>query len=148
MHTHSYSLSEMVRMAKGEHVLKEAHESQLAITLLRVKMIQLGSLHCGSIDNSRVKALAEDIRVNGLYQPILVRLINKKYEVIVGRHRYMAYRLLKRVAIPAIIHTVNSQQAECMRMIHAELSHATGTSRHDQEKSWSFQKDASPFNCC
>ncbi len=50
-----------------------------------------------------IKELASSIKENGLLQPIVVRRINDKYEIIYGERRTRAHKELNRTRIPAIV---------------------------------------------
>ena len=50
-----------------------------------------------------VSELARSIETNGLLQPILVRPIERSYELVFGHHRFQACKLLKWKTIPAIV---------------------------------------------
>ena len=47
-----------------------------------------------TIDADRVRELGESIRAQGLLQPIVVRPLNGRFEVVVGHRRFLAHRLI------------------------------------------------------
>lgn len=53
-----------------------------------------------------VPELANSIKENDLLQPIVVRQMGKKYQLILGERRFRAFRSLKKSTIPAIIWNV------------------------------------------
>ena len=55
------------------------------------------------IDQERIKNLAENIDRVGLQQPIVLRPTGERFEIVAGHRRYLAYRLLGRDQIPAIV---------------------------------------------
>jgi ParB family transcriptional regulator, chromosome partitioning protein len=65
-----------------------------------------------------VVQLTESIKTIGLQVPIIVRAINggeatsRKFEILAGRHRYAACRLLNMRTIPCIVQAVDDLQAE------------------------------------
>ncbi|HSV42322.1 MAG TPA: ParB/RepB/Spo0J family partition protein, partial [Methanomassiliicoccales archaeon] len=62
-------------------------------------------------DLDALKALAEDIDRNGLINPVLVRPKgNLRYEIVAGERRLRAFRLLKRVMIPAKVRELTDDQ--------------------------------------
>lgn len=64
------------------------------------------------IDDEKMEALAEDIREDGLHQPIIVRpLADGFYEILAGHRRTMACRKIGRANIEAIIVDVDDQRA-------------------------------------
>lgn len=60
-------------------------------------------------DDDSIFELAESIKVHGVFQPILVRPIADKYEIIAGERRYKASVLAGRKTIPAIIMNLNDK---------------------------------------
>ena len=54
-------------------------------------------------DEIKLNELAESIRKYGVIQPIVVRQIGNKFEIIAGERRYKASILANRQTIPAII---------------------------------------------
>src|SRR4029079_10021995 len=54
-----------------------------------------------SYDEERLQDLAHSIREHGVLQPILVRPVGSKYELIAGERRWRASRQAQRENIPA-----------------------------------------------
>lgn len=69
------------------------------------------------IDPEQVRELAESIRSQGLLQPILVRPINGRYEVVAGHRRYLAHRLIGEVKIKCIVREMMNVEVEVIRAI-------------------------------
>ena len=61
-------------------------------------------------DDEGLKELAESIKVNGVFQPILVRQSISGYELVAGERRLRASKLAGKKTIPAIIVDFNDQQ--------------------------------------
>lgn len=69
---------------------------------MEVKSLKLASVHPSSMnprktfDEAALKELSENIRQQGLLQPITVRPVadNTEYEIVCGERRYRAYRIL------------------------------------------------------
>lgn len=55
----------------------------------------------------RVVELADNIREQGLLQPILVRSCGKRYEIVAGHRRFLAFKHLSLPSIPARIVKMN-----------------------------------------
>ncbi|NLB89346.1 MAG: ParB/RepB/Spo0J family partition protein [Syntrophomonadaceae bacterium] len=55
--------------------------------------------------------LADSIREHGVLQPILVRAIGEKYEIIAGERRYRAAKLVDLESIPVVIKDVSDKEA-------------------------------------
>ena len=58
-----------------------------------------------------IQALAESIKIHGVIQPIVVRNIGDKYEIIAGERRYKASVLAGKQTIPAIITDLNEKDS-------------------------------------
>jgi ParB family chromosome partitioning protein len=62
-----------------------------------------------NFDEEALKELAESIREHGIIQPITVRLINDKYQIISGERRFRAAKIAGLQTIPAYIRTSDDQ---------------------------------------
>src|SRR5574344_2504833 len=58
-------------------------------------------------DEKAINELSESIKIHGVIQPIVVRKISDKYEIIAGERRYKASVLAGKKDIPAIIVDMN-----------------------------------------
>lgn len=56
-----------------------------------------------SFDSEALAGLADSISANGLLQPILVRMVNGRYEIIAGERRFRASKLAGLLEIPVIV---------------------------------------------
>ena len=70
-----------------------------------------------TIDPERVRELAESIRESGLQQPIKVRPVNGRYEIVFGDRRYLAHKLLDLKTIKAIVSPMDDQETIVIRGI-------------------------------
>lgn len=64
-----------------------------------------------------INELADSIREHGVIQPIVVRKISDKYEIIAGERRYKASVLANKTTIPALIVNLNDQDAAEVALI-------------------------------
>ena len=64
-----------------------------------------------------IKSLADSIKQNGLLQPITVREVGAKYELIAGERRYRACLLNKEKEIEAIILKKNDEESAKLALI-------------------------------
>jgi ParB family chromosome partitioning protein len=64
-----------------------------------------------SYEEDSLTELADSIREHGVLQPILVRPVGSKFELIAGERRWRASRLAKRETIPAIVVEFDEQTA-------------------------------------
>lgn len=63
-----------------------------------------------TIDADKVRELGESIRSQGLLQPIIVRPLNGRYEIVVGHRRLLAHRLIGEVKIKSIVREMTDDQ--------------------------------------
>ena len=68
-------------------------------------------------DDLALKDLAKSIETNGVIQPILLRSIDDKYQIIAGERRYRASQIAKSKDIPAIIVDVDDENAAKLALI-------------------------------
>lgn len=69
------------------------------------------------IPAEQLKELAESIRAEGLLQPIVVRKLADKYELIAGERRWRAFQLLKIKVIPARLVEASNASAAALGLI-------------------------------
>lgn len=67
-------------------------------------------------DPERIKKLAASIAADGLINPITLRNHNGKLEILAGRRRLAAFRLLGRESIPATIRETQDHQAATIKL--------------------------------
>lgn len=63
-----------------------------------------------NFDDKSLKELADSIRENGVFQPIIVRKSVNGYEIIAGERRFRASKLAKKKTIPAIVRKFDESQ--------------------------------------
>ena len=61
-------------------------------------------------DERELAELAQSVRINGVIQPIIVRRVDSKYELVAGERRLRAARLAGLLVIPAIVRDVSNEQ--------------------------------------
>lgn len=62
-------------------------------------------------NDAAIEELAESIREHGVIQPIIVRPIGDKYEIIAGERRYKASILANKKTIPAIVINLDDKES-------------------------------------
>lgn len=60
----------------------------------------------GRFDEGQLRELADSIRMHGVLQPIVVRRVGERYQLVVGERRYRASRIAGRTTVPAIVRDV------------------------------------------
>lgn len=64
-----------------------------------------------SVDDARLRELAESIKTNGIIQPIVVRREGDRFQIIAGERRWRAAQLAGFTEIPVIIRDVDDRTA-------------------------------------
>jgi len=70
-----------------------------------------------NIDDAALVELAESIQRIGLINPITVRPVGNRYEIVAGHRRYLAHRILGRQTIMARIVEASENEAETMKVV-------------------------------
>jgi ParB family chromosome partitioning protein len=68
-------------------------------------------------NDQAINELAESIKLYGVIQPIVVRKISDKYEIIAGERRYKASILAGKTTIPAIVTTLDDRNGAEIALI-------------------------------
>jgi ParB family chromosome partitioning protein len=81
---------------------------------VEIKLIELSKFsirHNTELEMSRIKELAASIQRHGLLQPLLVRPIEDRLELVAGHRRLMACKSLKWRCVPCIIKDLSDKEA-------------------------------------
>ena len=68
-------------------------------------------------DETALKELAVSIKEHGVIQPIIVRNVNGKYEIIAGERRYKASALAGLTKIPAIVRNLDDKESSKVALL-------------------------------
>jgi ParB family chromosome partitioning protein len=68
----------------------------------------------GSMDDARLKELAQSIAANGVIQPIVVRKVGDRFQIIAGERRWRAARLAGLPRVPVAVRTVTPGQEKSL----------------------------------
>jgi len=68
-------------------------------------------------DEQALNELAESIKLHGVIQPIIVRPVDNKYEIIAGERRYKASVLAGKTDIPAIVKVKDDKESSIIAFI-------------------------------
>lgn len=105
----------------GENFAAEALDTQIErdyISLLPIAQIDVNkSQPRKEFKKEAIESLADSIRANGMLQPITVRQVGSRYEIVAGERRYRACRFLKMEAIPAIVKDLSPRQVSELSLI-------------------------------
>ena len=58
-----------------------------------------------------VDSLMDSIRINGLLQPIVVRILKQRFQIVAGNRRFKACKKLHWVKIPCVVRELSDKQA-------------------------------------
>ena len=64
-----------------------------------------------SFDDQGIKELAASIKEHGIIQPLVLRKLGKKYEIIAGERRYKAATLAGLTVVPAVISNIDDNKS-------------------------------------
>ncbi len=70
-----------------------------------------------NFDETALQELADSIRQNGVLQPILVRKIGGKYQIVAGERRYQASKLAGLKEIPAVVRDIDDKEVFQLALI-------------------------------
>ncbi len=68
-------------------------------------------------DERALKELSDSIKEHGVIQPIIVRNIGEKYEIIAGERRYKASAMAGKTTIPAIIKNLDDKESSKVALL-------------------------------
>src|SRR3954469_10975576 len=60
----------------------------------------------GHMDDARLQELAQSIRANGIIQPIVVRRVGDRFQIIAGERRWRAAKVAGLVRVPIVVRDV------------------------------------------
>jgi len=90
---------------------------EIDINILVVSNLNVRKTLQSDEDETGISDLANDIRTNGLINPITVRKLGDKYEIIAGQRRFLALKILNKNTISCNIVDVSTQKAEELSLV-------------------------------
>ena len=70
-----------------------------------------------NFDETALQELADSIKQNGVLQPILVRKVGIKYQIVAGERRYQASKLAGLNEIPAVVRDIDDKEVFQLALI-------------------------------
>src|SRR5574344_1086659 len=64
-----------------------------------------------AFDEQGLKELSDSIREHGIIQPLVLRKLGNKYEIIAGERRYKAATMAGLVTVPAVISNIDDNKS-------------------------------------
>lgn len=98
-----------------QNQIEEEHKSSTEISLDDIRP----NPHQPRIqfDEQELEELKNSILEFGLIQPVIVRKVDKGYELVAGERRYRACKMAKMKKIPAIIREINDEEQAKMALV-------------------------------
>jgi len=94
------------------------------ITEVQISRIVAGDNDRTKFDRAALAELADSIREHGLAQPITVRVVGNKFQIVAGERRFRAFQLLGCDTIPAIVRADLSDEAASAIMLAENVARA------------------------
>lgn len=92
-------------------------------------------------DDEYISSLAEDIKENGLDNPLIVRkLENDKFDLICGRHRFLALKKLNENKIPCIVQELTDDEAD-IKLLNSNLNQRHNYKLSELAKAYKLKKE-------
>lgn len=89
-----------------------------ALTELDIELIQPGKYQPRTkMDMMKLRELADSLKAQGMVQPIIVRMVDNKYEIIAGERRWRAAQIAEFTKVPVVIKDVSDRQTIAMALI-------------------------------
>lgn len=85
------------------------------VEILMIKIDEPGEINRMEIDPEKITELAESISEIGLLQPILLRPVKDRYEIVAGHRRFLASQKLGLSVIDAVVKEMTDQEAAIIR---------------------------------
>lgn len=101
--------------AEPELPEEDHHEQieQVAIDLIQPNQYQPRTI----FSEEKIEELARTIHTHGVIQPIVIRSIDDRYEIIAGERRYRAMKSLGWTEVPAIIRELDDKETASIALI-------------------------------
>ena len=64
-----------------------------------------------NFDEQGLKELADSIKEHGIIQPLVLRKLGDKYEIIAGERRFRASQMAGKETIPALVRDIDDKEA-------------------------------------
>ena len=110
-------MSDSRRLGRGLEALLGPQSREQAVASGSLKEIPLGSISPNpwqprrEFSETALSELASSIEASGLLQPVVVRPVGSRFELIAGERRFRAAQRLGWSAIPAVVREVDDQAA-------------------------------------
>src|SRR5262249_9354326 len=97
------------------------------------------------IDDQRLEGLAQSIRANGVIQPIVVRKIGDRFQIIAGERRWPAARLAGLLRVPIVVKEVAAGQERSLLQV-ALVESIQGENLNPIDEALAYRRLADEFH--
>lgn len=115
-------MAKEIKLGKGLDILL-AHSKKENVLGDKFATLSVDKLQRGEfqprrkINDEAFKELTESIKYQGIIQPLIVRQIGDKYEIIAGERRWRSAQLVSLSKVPVIIRKINNEVALAIGLI-------------------------------
>ncbi|MEG0977823.1 MAG: ParB/RepB/Spo0J family partition protein [Bacilli bacterium] len=98
--------------------IDKAYSDNHTINVSMTDVVDSKFLRYCPLDNKAVDNIIASIKNKGIIQPTVGRFVGGKYEIVVGRKRYYAYKKMNRPTLPMIIVELEDEEACLMELFY------------------------------
>lgn len=122
--------------------LSQNPQSTQIVNVPIIKLVPYDNQPFKLYNEKQLKELANDIKVNGLLSPIVVRkLENEMYQILAGHNRVNAFMLNNENVIPAIVKQVSNAEADLI-LVQSNLQQRQELSNAEKARAYRLRNEA------
>jgi hypothetical protein len=122
--------------------LNEEHEEKNTTELLINRIFPYPNQPFETYDSQRISELADDIRIRGLDNPLIVRKMpDGNYQIIAGHNRFLAIKQLGWTRVPVSIKELSDSEA-AIYLVQSNLLQRTNIKESEKVKAYSLRAKA------
>lgn len=122
--------------------LNEEHEEKNTTELPINRIFPYPNQPFETYDSQRISELADDIRIRGLDNPLIVRKMpDGNYQIIAGHNRFLAIKQLGWTRVPVSIKELSDSEA-AMYLVQSNLLQRTNIKESEKVKAYSLRAKA------
>ena len=96
----------------------QASSSDMRIEKIRIELLESGSYQPRyKFEESALQELADSIKVQGIVQPIIVKVKGERFEIIAGERRWRAAKIASLDFVPVVVRHADNQATLAMALI-------------------------------
>ena len=122
--------------------LNEEHEEKNTTELPINRIFPYPNQPFETYDSQRISELADDIRIRGLDNPLIVRKMpDGNYQIIAGHNRFLAIKQLGWTRVPVSIKELSDSEA-AIYLVQSNLLQRTNIKESEKVKAYSLRAKA------